>query len=82
MASIVFWSLLMAILHLFIVKPLVAKLRDEKKGYFVMSDYDTVLCSSYIYAVIHAAFSMTGAMYAYVYADGKPGTTYFYNQSY
>ena len=72
----------MVVLHSAIVKPLISRYRDEKKGKFMLDQYDTVLCSSYVHALIHAGFSMGGAMYAYVYADGKVGTTYFYNEEY
>jgi len=50
--------------------------------YNTLTNYERITFTSYTHAIIHANLAAFGAAYAYVYADGKPGTCYFYNEEY
>ena len=52
------------------------------KYWHEMSSKDKWWYTSYVNALVHAFISMMGAFYCLVYADGKPGTTWFTDREY
>lgn len=50
--------------------------------FFKMNSMDMTWYMSYIHAIVHAYISTVGAFYCFFYADGKPGTTWFHDDSY
>lgn len=50
--------------------------------YFAMTPQQVKTYISYIHAIVHAAFSVAGAVYGALYADGNPGTTWFNDHKY
>ena len=75
-ASFVFYFIIFVVLfHIlqFLIKD---------KFYLDMSLSQKILYTSYYHATIHAAISMLGSLYCFVYADGQPGTSWFHDDSY
>jgi len=82
--SMVLWTFVFFFLHFFAIKAFMNAFRSTKwaQKYFSLSDYQRITFTSYTHAIVHASLATFGALYAYVYADGKPGTSYFYNEQY
>lgn len=74
----------MIFLHHYAIKKIMVANSSEKwaSKYFSLSDQDKIVFSSYIHSTIHAWISSLGAIYGFIYADGQPGTCYFYNEHY
>jgi len=78
------WLWVFVFLHYFALKAFMEffQSRTWAKKYLALSEYDRITFTSYVHAIIHANLATFGSAYAYVYADGKPGTCYFSNEEY
>ena len=84
LGSMVLWTIVFFFLHNFAIQAFMKMFSSTKwaQTYEKLSDYDRITFTSYCHAIIHASAAAFGSSYALVYADGQPGTCYFYNDQY
>jgi hypothetical protein len=79
-AFAIMWQIEFEILKIFLnyVTNNCQKLMPSLKNVQALSARDRIYYASYYHGIVHAIFSTIGALYALVYADGQPGTTWFH----
>ena len=79
--SVIFWTVMLHILHLFVMKPLMLSKGCQKAFpstafYKNLKSKEQWYYTSYYLGIVHALFAFFGAVWCFFYADGEVGTTW------